>query len=217
MATLELVDKKGKASGNLEVADAVFAIEPNDHLIYLATIRQLANARRGTAHTLTRSEVRGGGAKPWRQKGTGRARAGSSRSPLWAGGGIIHGPRKNVNWTKGMNKKERAKALISVLSKRKADTIAIKDLEVKEGKTKELSTLLKAMGLDTTVTLLVVNSAEANLDLIKRAGANLVHLRIITEKELNAKDLLKAKKIIITEAAAKTIENRFTAVEEVKA
>lgn len=205
MAKLEKVDSKAKSQGQINVSDEIFGAEPNDHLLYLAVVRQNANARRGTAHTKTRMEVRGGGRKPWRQKGTGRARAGSIRSPLFAGGGIIHGPRKNVNWTKGMNKKERKLALASAFSAQKENLVVASDLGVKEGKTREFASFVDALAVGALV-LVIVDAENANLELLRRAASNLVNLKLITSKELNVVDILKAQKIVILEPAVKEIE-----------
>lgn len=209
MAKLKLVDNKGKAAGDVTVSDGVFAVTPNEHLLYLARVRQEANARNSIANTKTRSEVRGGGAKPWKQKGTGRARAGSIRSPLWAGGGVIHGPSPEVNWTKGMNKKERRAALRSALSLQFANSCAIKDFGIKEGKTKEFASLVAGLGLEKETALFVVDSADKNYELVKRSASNMPTVKVVNENEINVKDLLKATKVVIAESAAKAIDVRL--------
>lgn len=123
--TLKLHDFAGQAAGDSPLNDQVFGIEPNTHVMHLHLVRQLANWRAGTHSTLTRSEVSGGGKKPWKQKGTGRARAGSSRSPLWRHGGVIFGPRTGENYTKAMPRKMRRLALRSALSARVDDLIGL--------------------------------------------------------------------------------------------
>ncbi|MCE2929086.1 MAG: 50S ribosomal protein L4 [Candidatus Caenarcaniphilales bacterium] len=214
MATATLLDKKGKKSSKQETLnDSVFGLEPNEHILYLAKVRQAANARRGTAHTLTRAEVRGGGAKPWKQKGTGRARAGSSNSPLWNGGGVIFGPRNNVNWKKGMNAKESVLALKSALSMAQKDSkfAVIEEFTIKEGKTKEITEILKTAELCGKKVLLIGKIEDANNELVKRASRNVIDLKFITTAELNVFDLLKADQIIASAAAVKEIEERFAA------
>ncbi|MDD9897724.1 MAG: 50S ribosomal protein L4 [Candidatus Melainabacteria bacterium] len=215
MATITLLDSKGKKSSKEQsVNDALFGLEPNEHLLYLAKVRQESNARAGTAHTKTRMEVRGGGAKPWRQKGTGRARAGSRTSPLWRGGGVIFGPRKNVNWTKGMNKKESARAILSALNlKNKANAlVAIEALASAEGKTKELAQLIEASGFKGQQVVLVTESGSDELTKLKRAASNLVGATVLAVTELNVKDLLKADQVVISSKALEEIEERFADV-----
>lgn len=212
MATATLFDKQGKKSSkNQDLNEALFSAEVNEHLLYLAKIRQEANARRGTAHTLTRCEVRGGGAKPWKQKGTGRARAGSSNSPLWNGGGVIFGPRNNVNWTKGMNKKESALAIVSAiaLANKEGRISAIEELTIAEPKTKAIAGLIKETGLTGQNILLVSDSANNQLENLKKASRNLVGAKVISTTELNVKDLLKADQVIVSVKAINEIETRF--------
>ena len=211
MPSLVLLDKSGKKKGQIEVSDSLLTDEINEHLLYLAVIRQNANTRAGSAHTKTRSEVRGGGAKPWRQKGTGRARAGSIRSPLWRGGGITHGPRNATVWIKGMNKKERALAIIAALSaaNKEAKIQIIEDMEMKEGKTKEIVGLIKALGLTDKQVLFIINSDHDKFTLIQRASRNIPKVQSISEQSLNVKDILKAHNIIISKTAIQAIEKRF--------
>src|SRR5262249_10901189 len=146
MTSAQLVNLKGKSVGEVTLNDAVFGVEPNADLLYDALVRQLANARAGTAKAKTRSEVAGGGRKPWRQKGTGRARAGSTRSPLWAGGGVIFGPKPR-DYSLSMPKKMRQQALKSALSARKDALVVVKDFsELKEPKTKQMHAALSELG-----------------------------------------------------------------------
>jgi large subunit ribosomal protein L4 len=217
MANITLFDKKGKKSSkNQEINSDLFGLEPNKHLLYLAVVRQEANARAGTAHTKTRPEVRGGGAKPWKQKGTGRARAGSSNSPLWNGGGVIFGPRNNVNWTKGMNKKESARAIVSALNTVNNDSrfFAIEELILDEAKTKAMSNLVQETGFAGKKVLFVADSENNQLALLKRASRNLVNTKVISTTELNVKDILKADVIIASSKAINEIEERFAEVAE---
>jgi len=221
MATLELIDIKGKKKGQVEAA-SVFSGEPNTHLIYLAEVLQQANARQGSAHAKTRREVRGGGAKPWKQKGTGRARAGSSTSPLWKGGGVMHGPRasgtfKGRNWTKNMNNKEKVLALASAISLaiRENKVSVIEELS-SSGKTKDFASTVDAIGANALV-LFVAASDDKNITATSRAARNIRNVKLITEWELNVHDLLKAQKVIFTkaalEAAQARVENKINAKE----
>lgn len=219
MANITLFDKKGKKSTKQQDLNAdLFGLEVNEHLLYLAKVRQESNCRAGTAHTKTRMEVRGGGAKPWKQKGTGRARAGSSRSPLWRGGGVIFGPRNNVNWTKGMNNKESARAIVSALNLalKEERLVAIEEINLEEAKTKEIAALIKEAAF-TGNTLFVVDAENAQLNLLKRSSRNLVGAKVISTTELNVKDLLKADNVVLTSAAVKEIEERFAVITEAKA
>ena len=195
----------------------LFEGDVNEHLLYLASVLQESNARAGTAHTKTRREVRGGGRKPWKQKGTGRARAGSSTSPLWKGGGVIFGPRavntpKGVNWKKQMNKKEKVLALLSALrfAYQNSALQTIKEVAVKEGKSKEIVAQVASLGfVPADQVLFVIAADSANGNLVTRAAANVVNVKVIDNNSLNVKDLLKADKIVIEDAALKAIEERF--------
>jgi large subunit ribosomal protein L4 len=215
MADLNLYDKSGTKSGTAKLADLFRVYEPNNHLIYLASVLQDANARAGSAHTKTRCEVRGGGAKPWRQKGTGRARAGSSRSPLWRGGGVTHGPRNNVNWTKGMNKKEKLRSLLSAFVQSiKLDKVSVvKDFSVKDGKTKELVSQLESMSFYGKKLLLIADASNSDFILLKRASSNIRDLKLISSESLNVNDMLIASKILVSESAMKQIEERFSGIQ----
>lgn len=212
MATLELIDIKGKKKGQVEAA-ALFSAEPNTHLIYLAEVLQLANARQGSAHAKTRREVRGGGAKPWKQKGTGRARAGSSTSPLWKGGGVMHGPRasgtfKGRNWTKNMNNKEKILAIVSAIALGvRENRVSVIESLSDSGKTKDFAATVAEIG-NGSLVLFVAASTDANLDQTRRAARNIINVKLITEQELNVHDLLKAKKIIFTQAALDATQAR---------
>jgi large subunit ribosomal protein L4 len=214
MPELALFDKTGKAKSTKLQAPELFDSEPNTHLIYLAEVLQLSNARQGSAHAKTRREVRGGGAKPWKQKGTGRARAGSSTSPLWKGGGVMHGPRasgtyKGRNWVKNMNNKEKILALISAinLAVREDRVAVIEELDISSGKTKELASIANAIGTSSLV-LFVVDSKDKNLEATRRAARNIMNVKLITELELNVHDLLKAHRIVFTKAALEATQNR---------
>ena len=211
MSNVTLLDSTGKQAGSQELNSDLFGQEPNSHILYLAKVRQEANARRGTAHTKTRPEVRGGGAKPWRQKGTGRARAGSIRSPLWRGGGVTHGPRNNVNWTKGMNQKESVLALASALQLacQQGRFSVIQELKIAEPKTKLMAEILKNAGLESKKVLIIVDSANADLEMLKRVSANIPNIKLISSSEINVLDMLKADLILATQKALADFDNRF--------
>jgi large subunit ribosomal protein L4 len=212
MSSIKLLDKNGKETKNAADFDSsLLSIEPNKHLIYLAAVRQQANERSAHAKCKTRAEVRGGGAKPWKQKGTGRARAGSSNSPLWRGGGVMFGPTGRENYTKNLNKKASKKAVLSALLQviNKGNLVALETLEIQEGKTKEMLQVLTALGLNNTGLLIVVETNAVNLDLLKRASGNIARVRLITSDRLNVVDMLKAEKILITNKALKEAEERF--------
>ncbi|MBM3275370.1 MAG: 50S ribosomal protein L4, partial [Candidatus Sericytochromatia bacterium] len=153
MATVTLFNAKGEKLKDLEVADSVFGIVPNVHEMHRALVRQLANWRAGTHSTLTRSEVSGGGKKPWKQKGTGRARQGSTRSPLWRHGGVIFGPKPRA-YTKSLPRKIRRLALRSALSAQKDNLLAIEKFEFDQAKTKTAIALLKKIGAEGKVVIL---------------------------------------------------------------
>src|ERR1700733_8561591 len=143
MTSAQVVDLKGKKLSEVQLSDEVFGITPNVGVIHSALLRQLANARSGSANTKTRSEVRGGGRKPWRQKGTGRARAGSIRSPLWEGGGVTFGPKPR-DFSQSMPKKQRVLALKSALAAKKDNLVIVQDFaSITEGKTKQVASALK--------------------------------------------------------------------------
>src|SRR3989339_880550 len=168
----KVYNQEGKEAGSMTLPERVFGAKWNADLVHQVAQSMLSNRRAGTAHTKNRGEVSGGGKKPWRQKGTGRARHGSIRSPIWVGGGVAHGPRANRNFTKKINRKMRRKALCMVLGeKAKKDfLVLLEDLKVRGGKTKELASLLRKLPCDSKRTLIVL-SAE-NQELI-RAGNNL--------------------------------------------
>jgi large subunit ribosomal protein L4 len=219
MSNIALFDNKGKKTAqNLDLSSDLFGLEPNEHLLYLAKIRQESNARAGSAHTKTRMEVRGGGAKPWKQKGTGRARAGSSNSPLWNGGGVIFGPRNTTNWTKGMNAKESQRAILSAinLQNKNGKLSAIENLNIDEAKTKTIAAIVANAGFEAKKVVFVVEKVSSQVTLLKRAVGNLVDTKVLTTEELNVKDLLKADQVIMTKEAISEIEEKFADILESK-
>ncbi|MFB2898673.1 50S ribosomal protein L4 [Aerosakkonemataceae cyanobacterium BLCC-F50] len=195
----------GQATLELKVAKE----ENASHIVHRALVRQMTNARQGTVSTKTRSEVSGGGRKPWRQKGTGRARAGSIRSPLWRGGGVIFGPKPrefNIN----MNRKERRLALRTALMSRDADLIVIESFAEKfpRPKTKELVTALTRWGVEPeTKVLLIVSEKDENLYLSAR---NIAKLKLISADCLNVYDLLWADKLVTTPQALAKIQEVYS-------
>ena len=206
MSSVKLYDIKANEVGTLELSDAVFGAEYNESVIHQAVVARLANERQGTKSTRTRSEVRGGGAKPWRQKGTGRARQGSIRSPQWVKGGVVFAP-KSRDFSKKMNAKAKAVALLSALSQKVRDNevIFIDEIKVAEPKTKEMAAFLKAFKLEKSVLLVMDNSDEAVL----RASANIEKLSTIAATQINTYDVVKNAKLVISKQAAKQIDEVY--------
>ncbi len=205
----EILSTKGKALGEISLDEKVFGIEPNIHVMHLALRRQLNNARQGNACTKTRAEVRGGGRKPWKQKGTGRARAGSLRSPLFAGGGVSFGPKPR-SYAFDMPQKARQLALRSALSARLEQTVIVKDFsEIKEPKTKLMVKALSALKAEGKILIIAdLKAAEnANLELASR---NIPTVKLLLPTNLNVKDLLEADTLIITESAINEITERLS-------
>ena len=197
MSNVKVYNMKGQAVSELELG-ALFELEYNEPLIHQAVVTRLANMRQGTKGTLTRSEVRGGGKKPWRQKGTGNARQGSTRAPQWIKGGVVFAP-KSRDFSKKMNVMARRTALFSALSKKVADNefFVIDDLAVETGKTKEMVEFLKAFNLNKTV-LVVLNEHES---LVKRAARNLEKVDTITACLLSTYDVVKNAVVVIDKKA----------------
>lgn len=201
-----IVDSKNKKVGNVKVADEVFGAEVNEYFLHQVVVMQLANRRGGNACTKLRHEVSGGGKKPWKQKGTGRARAGSTRSPLWRGGGIVFGPRPR-SYAYKVPKKVRKSALKSVLSlKAKNNDIVVLDkLELKSPKTKDVVLLLNNLKISETV-LFLLEKDNANLQL---AARNLQKARVLDIEGLNVYGLLHSSKLILTQDTISKIEERL--------
>ena len=197
---------KAKEVGTLELSDALFNTEYNEAVIHQAVVARLANERQGTKSTLTRSEVRGGGAKPWRQKGTGRARQGSIRSPQWIKGGVVFAP-KSRDFSKKMNVKAKAVALLSALSQKIRDdeVIFIDKIQVAEAKTKEMAKFLKAFNLEKSVLLVMDDSDE----MVLRASANIEKISTIPVDQINTYDVVKNAKIVMSKQAVQQIEEVY--------
>ena len=199
----------GKAMGNIDLEEKVFGVEPNIHLLHLALRRQLNNARAGTACAKTRSDVRGGGRKPWKQKGTGRARTGSTRNPLFKGGGVIFGPKPR-SYSFSIPTKARRVALKSALSARIENTKVIKDFSALSApKTKEFVNLLNNLEISGKILIIADVTMPENQHL-GLASRNVPYVKLISPVNLNVKDLLEADNIVITELAATVITERLS-------
>lgn len=205
--TIDLYEQSGKKKGTVKVNDKIFAAPVKEELMRLAVIRQLANARQASAHVKKRGDVRGGGKKPWRQKGTGRARFGSSRNPIWRGGGVAFGPSNERNFSKMMPKKARRAALFSGLSQKAADKsiFALDNFEVKTPKTKEFTKLLSQLPVERSL-LVVLSEKDQNLE---KSISNLPNVKTILVNYLNLHDLLKYEKVMFMESAIKKTEELF--------
>ena len=201
MANLKVMDQNGKDSGEVTLNDKVFGIEPNDNVVFEAIIRQRAGKRQGTSKVKNRSAVRGGGKKPWRQKGTGRARQGSIRAPQWRGGGTVFGPtRRSYAYT--MPRKQRRLAIKSVLSQKLIDNdlIVLDKLTMSAPKTKELVSMLNSLNADGKV-LIVTDDNNVQL-----SARNLAKVKAVPVNGLNVEDAVNYGKLILSQDAVKKIE-----------
>jgi len=201
-------DWDGKEAGKTELDLRVAREENAQHIVHRALVRQLANARQGTVSSKTRSEVRGGGRKPWRQKGTGRARAGSNRSPLWRGGGVIFGPKPR-DYSQKMNRKERRLALRTAFQGRMDDLVVVQNFasQLEKPKTKDLLAALTRWGVDPgQKVLMIVAEQDENVVLSSR---NVQSLRLILATNLNVFDLLNADKVVVTADALEKIKEVY--------
>ena len=207
MAKVTLLNLKGEKVKEIKLNDEIFGIEPNEQTVYDAIKRKGASLRQGTHSVKDRSEVSGGGIKPWRQKGTGRARQGSIRAPQWYHGGVVFGPNTNRNYEKKQNKKESRLALKSALSyKVSAKAImVVEKFDVKNAKTKDFTKLLDTLKIEGKV-LVVVSELTDNLVLASR---NLSNVKVIESHEINTYDVLNYKTIVITEEAVKMLEEEL--------
>ena len=202
MAAIKVLNMKGAEVGEIELNDNVFGVEYRESLIHQAVVTRLANERQGTKSTLTRTEVRGGGIKPWRQKGTGRARQGSIRAPQWIKGGVVFAP-KSRDFSKKMNAKAKSAALLSALSKKVADGefIVIDELTVSAPKTKEMAAFAKALGLNKA--LVVMDNNDVN---VIRAAANLPKVATLPLAQLSTYEVVVNQKIVMTKAAVEKFQ-----------
>ncbi|WDF82263.1 50S ribosomal protein L4 [Lacticaseibacillus pabuli] len=206
MANVTLYKQDGSENGSVELNDAIFAIEPNDNVVFDAIIMQRASLRQGTSKVKNRHEVSGGGRKPWRQKGTGRARQGSIRSPQWRGGGIVFGPHPR-SYSYKLPKKVRRLALKSVLSEKVADNalVAVDALSFDAPKTADFAKALKSLKADEKA-LVVLESGNDNAALSAR---NLPNVKVVEAEGINVLDIVNAKKLVVTQAALQKIEEVF--------
>ncbi len=202
MATIKVLNMKGAEVGEIELNDNVFGVEYRESLIHQAVVTRLANERQGTKSTLTRTEVRGGGIKPWRQKGTGRARQGSIRAPQWIKGGVVFAP-KSRDFSKKMNAKAKKAALLSALSKKVADgEFIVVDELTSTGKTKEMASFVKALGL-TKTAVVVMDNADVN---VIRAMANLPKVATLPLAQLSTYEVVANNKVVMTKAAVEKFQ-----------
>ena len=205
MAKVSVLNMEGKQVGEIELNDAVFGIEPNEHLVKMAVTQQLANNRQGTQSAKTRSEVSGGGRKPWRQKGTGHARQGSTRAPQWVGGGVVFAPKPR-DYSFKLNKKEKRIALKSALSSRVAENkiVVLDELKFEAVKTKNFTAVMNALNVEKA--LVVLNDMDQNVILSAR---NIPTVKTAQTNNINVYDILKYDTLVVTTDAVKTIEEVY--------
>ena len=205
MANVAIYNMKGKEVGKMDLSDAVFGVEVNEHLVHMAVVQQLANNRQGTQKAKTRSEVSGGGRKPWRQKGTGHARQGSTRSPQWTGGGVVFAPVPR-DYSFKLNKKEKRLALKSALTSRVQENklIVLDELKFDEIKTKKFQEVLD--NLKVNKALVVLNDNDQNVMLSAR---NIPNVRTALTNTINVYDVMKYNTVIVTKDAVAAIEEVY--------
>ena len=205
MANVSVYNMEGKEVDKIELSDAVFGVEVNEHLVHMAVVAQLANKRQGTQKAKTRSEVSGGGRKPWRQKGTGHARQGSTRAPQWTGGGVVFAPTPR-DYTIRLNKKEKRLALKSVLTNcvNENKFIVLDELKFDEIKTKKMQAVLDA--LDVSKALVVLNENDTN---VVKSASNIANIQTALTNTINVYDILKYNTVVVTKDAVKTIEEVY--------
>ena len=205
MANVSVFNMEGKEVGTIELNDAVFGAKINEHLVHMAVVQQLANNRQGTQKAKTRSEVSGGGRKPWRQKGTGHARQGSTRAPQWAGGGVVFAPVPR-DYSFKLNKKEKRAALKSALTSKVQDCklIVVDELKFDEIKTKSFVTVMN--NLNVTNGLVVIAENDANVVL---SAKNVATIDTTLVNTINVYDIMKAKTVVLTQDAVKKIEEVY--------
>ena len=204
MPKTALLSLKGEKIKDIKLDDSIWGITPNDQVVYEAVVLNAASKRQGTHSTKTRSEVSGGGRKPWRQKGTGNARQGSIRAPHWVGGGVVFGPNANRNYTKKMNKKERRLALKSALTYKANDKeiIAIEKFDLESNKTRDFLKFLKDLKVNGKALIVTTELTDNNI----LATRNVKNVKLVLANELNTYDVLAYDKLIITEDAIKYVE-----------
>ena len=205
MANVSVYNIEGKEVGSIELNDAVFGVEVNEHLVHMAVVNQLANNRQGTQSAKTRSEVSGGGRKPWRQKGTGHARQGSTRAPQWTHGGVVFAPVPR-DYSFKLNKKEKRAALKSALTSRVVENkfVVVDELKLDEIKTKKFVEVLKNLNVEKA--LVVLNDMDEK---VIASAANIPTVKTTQTNELNVFDVLKYDTVVVTKAAVATIEEVY--------
>lgn len=205
MANVSVYNIEGKEVGTIELNDAVFGVEVNEHLLHMAVVQQLANKRQGTQKAKTRSEVSGGGRKPWRQKGTGHARQGSTRAPQWTGGGVVFAPTPR-DYSFKLNKKEKRAALKSALTSRVEENkfIVVDEMNFDEIKTKKFQNVLN--NLNVSKALVVLEDGNKNAEISAR---NIADVKTAHTNTINVYDILKYNTVIATKAAVATIEEVY--------
>ncbi len=205
MANVSVYNIEGKEVGSIELNDAVFGVEVNEHHVHMAVVNQLANNRQGTLSAKTRSEVSGGGRKPWRQKGTGHARQGSTRAPQWTGGGIEFAPKPRAYSFK-MNKKEKRIALLSALSSKVAESkiVVLDEFKLDEIKTKKFVEVMNNLKVENA--LVVLEGENKNVVL---SGRNIPSVKVTATNEINTYDVLKYTTLVVTKAAVEKLEEVY--------
>ena len=205
MAKVSVYNMEGKEVETIDLSDAVFGVEVNEHLVHMAVVQQLANNRQGTQKAKTRSEVSGGGRKPWRQKGTGHARQGSTRSPQWTGGGVVFAPKPR-DYSFKMNKKEKRIALLSALSSKVADNkiVVLDAFNLDEVKTKKFAEVMSNLKVDKA--LVVIEGENKNVVL---SGRNIPTVKVSATNEINTYDVLKYETLVVTKAAVEKLEEVY--------
>ena len=205
MANVSVYNMEGKEVGTIDLNDAVFGVEVNEHLVHMAVVAQLANKRQGTQKAKTRSEVSGGGREPWRQKGTGHARQGSTRSPQWTGGGVVFAPVPR-DYTIRLNKKEKQAALKSALTSKvqEGNLIVVDELKFDEIKTKAFKTVMDNLKVDAGLVVLSDNDQNTVL-----SARNLATVDTTLTNTINTYDIMKAKKVVLTKDSVAKIEEVY--------
>ena len=205
MAKVSVYNMEGKEVDTMELNDSVFGVEVNEHLVHMAVVQQLANNRQGTQKAKTRSEVSGGGRKPWRQKGTGHARQGSTRAPQWTGGGVVFAPTPR-DYSFKLNKKEKRAALKSVLTSAVAENkfIVLDELKFDEIKTKNFVQVMNNLKVDKA--LVVLNEKDANVEMSAR---NIPDVKMALTNTINVYDIQNYNTVVLTKAAAETIQEVY--------
>ena len=205
MANVSVYNIEGKEVGSIELNDAVFGVEVNEHLVHMAVVNQLANNRQGTQSAKTRSEVSGGGRKPWRQKGTGHARQGSTRAPQWTGGVIVFAPKPR-DYSFKMNKKEKRIALLSALSSKVAESkiVVLDEFKLDEIKTKKFVEVMNNLKVENA--LVVLEGENKNVVL---SGRNIPSVKVTATNEINTYDVLKYTTLVVTKAAVEKLEEVY--------